>query len=102
MTKTFAGITKKLQDIREELQEDIDNGSFTLDTMDDKESERLIEQLLEHCKLKRKGARATTKASHMDARQTIARIGDAVSSIFFLFKTSLLDILIICRIKMLC
>ncbi|KAJ7233285.1 hypothetical protein B0H12DRAFT_1239404 [Mycena haematopus] len=62
------GETKTLKEIRDELQDDIDNGRFSLDTMDDEESARLIEDVLEHRKLKRKGARATAKAAQLDAK----------------------------------
>ncbi|KAJ7818943.1 hypothetical protein B0H13DRAFT_2378624 [Mycena leptocephala] len=75
------GISKKLHEIRAELQQDIDDGAFSLDTIEDEEATRLLEQLLEHRKLKRKGARATTKAAQTDAKQTTARIGDAMSDL---------------------
>ncbi|KAJ7254115.1 hypothetical protein B0H12DRAFT_1233539 [Mycena haematopus] len=75
------GETKTLKEIRDELQEDIDDGKFSLDTLDDEESARLIEGLLEHRKHKRKGARATAKAAQIDAKQTVARIGDAMGDL---------------------
>ncbi|KAJ7254623.1 hypothetical protein B0H12DRAFT_1233287 [Mycena haematopus] len=75
------GETKTLKEIQEELQDDINNGRFSLDTMDDEESARLIEGLLEHRKLRRNGVRATAKAAQIDAKQTVARIGDAMGDL---------------------
>ncbi|KAJ7850842.1 hypothetical protein B0H13DRAFT_2360499 [Mycena leptocephala] len=71
------GISKKLQVIREELQQDIDDGAFSLDTIEEEE----VTRLLEHRKLKRKGAHATTKAVQIDAKQTTGWIGDMVSCV---------------------
>ena len=73
----------KLEEIRQELQEDIDDGTINLDTIEEKERKRLIKQLLEHRALKRRGVRATAKAAQLDARLTSSRIGDAVSLQFF-------------------
>jgi hypothetical protein len=78
--ETLAGISKKLQVIREELQQDIDDSAFSLDTIKEEE----VTRLLEHRRLKRKGARATTKAVQIDAKHTTGWIGDMVSCRFCL------------------
>ncbi|KAJ7256858.1 hypothetical protein B0H12DRAFT_1232759 [Mycena haematopus] len=75
------GNPQKLEIIRAELQADIDNGVFSLDTITDEETKRLIDQLLEHRQLKRKGARATNKAAEVDAKKTIGRIADAMEDL---------------------
>ncbi|KAF8203390.1 hypothetical protein K438DRAFT_1964868 [Mycena galopus ATCC 62051] len=49
------GVVKRLQEIRAELKEEIEDGSFSLDDIDDTEAKRLIQQLLEHRQLKRRG-----------------------------------------------
>jgi hypothetical protein len=46
--------------------------------MDDDEKKRLIDQLLVHRQLTRRGVRATNKAALVDGRQTASRIGDSV------------------------
>ncbi|KAF8137740.1 hypothetical protein K438DRAFT_1996768 [Mycena galopus ATCC 62051] len=51
-------------------------------SIDNKERDRLINQLLEHRKLKRVGLRATTKAAQLDGRRTSGRVGDALMDLF--------------------
>ncbi|KAF8128821.1 hypothetical protein K438DRAFT_1789341 [Mycena galopus ATCC 62051] len=75
------GETKTLKELREDLQDEIDAGTFSLSSIETKERDRLINQLLEHRKLKRVGLRATTKAAQLDGRRTSGRIGDAVMHI---------------------
>ncbi|KAJ7083027.1 hypothetical protein C8R44DRAFT_746328 [Mycena epipterygia] len=72
------GDKKDLHELRQDLAEDIEDGTIVLGDIDDEERQRLINQLLEHRMLKRRGVRGTTKASQLDARQTASRIGDAL------------------------
>ncbi|KAF8209735.1 hypothetical protein K438DRAFT_2058594 [Mycena galopus ATCC 62051] len=76
------GETKTLKELREDLQDEIDAGTFSLSSIETKERDRLINQLLEHQKLKRVGLRATTKAAQLDGRRTSGRIGDALMDLF--------------------
>ncbi|KAF8146269.1 hypothetical protein K438DRAFT_2095316 [Mycena galopus ATCC 62051] len=76
------GETKTLKELREDLQDEIDAGTFSLSSIETKEHNRLINQLLEHRKLKRVGLRATTKAAQLDGRHTSGRIGDTLMDLF--------------------
>ncbi|KAF8144408.1 hypothetical protein K438DRAFT_1782879 [Mycena galopus ATCC 62051] len=76
------GETKTLKELREDLQDEIDAGTFSLSSIETKERDCLINQLLEHRKLKRVGLRATTKAAQLDGRRTSGRIGDALMDLF--------------------
>ncbi|KAF8137746.1 hypothetical protein K438DRAFT_1786392 [Mycena galopus ATCC 62051] len=76
------GEVKRLQDICAELKEEIEDGTFSLDDIDDAEAKRLIKQLLEHWQLKRRGVRVTTKAAQLDGFQTAKGIGNALLDLY--------------------
>ncbi|KAF8210849.1 hypothetical protein K438DRAFT_1752613 [Mycena galopus ATCC 62051] len=76
------GETKTLKELHDYLQDEINAGTFSLSSIETKERDRLINQLLEHRKLKRIGLRATTKATQLDGRCTSGRIGDALMDLF--------------------
>ncbi|KAJ7019159.1 hypothetical protein C8F04DRAFT_1324250 [Mycena alexandri] len=73
---------KKLQEYREELAEDERLGLIDLGTIDEKEKERLLEQLMEHRKLKRTGIRGSTKAAQLDSRATACRVGIVIRDLY--------------------
>ncbi|KAJ7016962.1 hypothetical protein C8F04DRAFT_1201294 [Mycena alexandri] len=64
------GSNKTLQEIREDLAED------------ERLGDRLMKQLVEHRKLKRKGIRATTKAQQLDNTKTGICLGNAIGDLF--------------------
>ncbi|KAJ6557123.1 hypothetical protein B0H10DRAFT_2240920 [Mycena sp. CBHHK59/15] len=72
------GDKKDLHELRQNLAEDIEDSTIVLGDINDKDQQRLINQLLEHRMLKRRGVRGTTKVSQLDARQTVSHIGDAL------------------------
>ncbi|KAF8179788.1 hypothetical protein K438DRAFT_1977150 [Mycena galopus ATCC 62051] len=76
------GIVKGLQEIRAELKEEIEEGTFSLDDIEKDEATALINQLLEHRQLKRRGVRVTTKAAQLDGFQTARRIGNALLDLY--------------------
>ncbi|KAF8144520.1 hypothetical protein K438DRAFT_1782801 [Mycena galopus ATCC 62051] len=76
------GEMKTLKELREELQDEIDDGTFSFSSIETAERDRLINQLLEHRKLKRVGLRATTRAIQLDGRRTSSRMGDALMDLF--------------------
>ncbi|KAF8141013.1 hypothetical protein K438DRAFT_1995399 [Mycena galopus ATCC 62051] len=76
------GVVKHLQEIRAELKEEIEDGTFSLDDIDAEEAKRLINQLLEHRQLKRRGVRATTQAAQLDGFQTARGIGNALLDLY--------------------
>ncbi|KAJ7036309.1 hypothetical protein C8F04DRAFT_1258162 [Mycena alexandri] len=76
------GSNKTLQEIREDLAEDERLGLFDLTRIDKTERDRLMKQLVEHRKLKRKGIRATTKAQQLDNTKTGICLGNAIGDLF--------------------
>ncbi|KAF8128083.1 hypothetical protein K438DRAFT_2000468 [Mycena galopus ATCC 62051] len=77
-----ARIVKGLQEIRAELKEEIEEGTFSLDDIEKDEATALINQLLEHRQLKRRRVRATTKAAQLDRFQTARRIGNGLLDLY--------------------
>ncbi|KAF8178815.1 hypothetical protein K438DRAFT_1769273 [Mycena galopus ATCC 62051] len=75
-------IVKGLQEICAELKEEIEEGTFSLDDIEKDEATALINQLLEHRQLKKRGVRATTKAAQLDGFQTARRIGNALVDLY--------------------
>ncbi|KAF8185807.1 hypothetical protein K438DRAFT_2019932 [Mycena galopus ATCC 62051] len=76
------GETKTLKELHEELQDEIDTGTFSFSSIETAECDRLINQLLEHRKHKRVGLRATTRAIQLDGRHTSSCMGDALMDLF--------------------
>ncbi|KAF8212598.1 hypothetical protein K438DRAFT_1751039 [Mycena galopus ATCC 62051] len=74
--------TSQYKRLHEELQDEIDDGTFSFSSIETAEHDRLINQLLEHWKLKRVGLRATTRAIQLDGRRTSSRMGDALMDLF--------------------
>ncbi|KAF7341886.1 hypothetical protein MSAN_02044200 [Mycena sanguinolenta] len=73
-----SGESKQLGDYQEELQEDVDEGiaDVTRESLGEEEYKRLMDQLEDHRKTKKRGVRMTAKAAATDARQTAVRVGE--------------------------
>ncbi|KAF7367669.1 hypothetical protein MSAN_00830600 [Mycena sanguinolenta] len=73
-----SGESKRLGDYQEELQEDVDEGIADVprESLGEEEYKRLMDQLEEHRKTKKRGVRMTAKAAATDARQTAVRVGE--------------------------
>ncbi|KAF7341854.1 hypothetical protein MSAN_02040900 [Mycena sanguinolenta] len=78
-----SGESKQLGDYQEELQEDVDEGiaDVTRESLGEEEYKRLMDQLEDHRKTKKRGVRMTAKAAATDARQTAVRVGGGVQLI---------------------
>ncbi|KAJ7864215.1 hypothetical protein B0H14DRAFT_3604203 [Mycena olivaceomarginata] len=76
------GISKSMEDIRQEVKDDIEDGSFSLKEIDALEETRLLNQLLHHRGAKNRGIRATSKAAQLDGRLTAAKVGDALVNLY--------------------
>ncbi|KAJ6533839.1 hypothetical protein B0H10DRAFT_2449501 [Mycena sp. CBHHK59/15] len=73
-----------MSDLQGEVADDIEEGDYQLlkATMSAAEKKRLIDQLVEHRELGRRGARATNKAAAMDSMQTANGVRDALLDLF--------------------
>jgi hypothetical protein len=71
-----------MDEIRQELKDDIEDGSFSLKDLDPLEETRLLNQLLQHRGAKNRGICATSKAAQLDGRLTAAKVGDALVNLY--------------------
>ncbi|KAJ7707051.1 hypothetical protein B0H14DRAFT_3643868 [Mycena olivaceomarginata] len=76
------GISRSMDEIRQELKDDIEDGSFSLKDLDPLEETRLLNQLLQHRGAKNRGIRATSKAAQLDGRLTAAKVRDALVNLY--------------------
>ncbi|KAF8194876.1 hypothetical protein K438DRAFT_1968823 [Mycena galopus ATCC 62051] len=74
------GVVKRLQEIRAELKEEIEDGTFSLDDIDAEEAKRLINQLLEHRQLKRRGTARGISNTLLDLYERMGIHGIAIFS----------------------
>lgn len=70
-------------EIRAELTQEIEDGTFNLQDIDEDEAERLKKQLLDHRNHNKRSMRATSKAAQMDGRLTVRLVSDTVSYSLF-------------------
>ncbi|KAJ7898172.1 hypothetical protein B0H14DRAFT_2557214 [Mycena olivaceomarginata] len=68
------GISRSMDEIRQELKDDIEDGSFSLKDLEPLEETHLLNQLLQHRGAKNRGIRATSKAAQLDRRLTAASL----------------------------
>jgi hypothetical protein len=73
-----AGDSKPLHELRQEVKDEIEDGTLVLADIPDAEKKRLMDQLLEHRETKRRGVRGTNMSALVDARQTAKSISSAV------------------------
>ncbi|KAJ7766269.1 hypothetical protein B0H14DRAFT_3895178 [Mycena olivaceomarginata] len=76
------GISRSMDEIRQELKDDIEDGSFSLKDLDPLEETRLLNQLLQHHGAKNWGIRATSKAAQLDGRLTAAKVRDTLVNLY--------------------
>ncbi|KAJ7825716.1 hypothetical protein B0H13DRAFT_1918526 [Mycena leptocephala] len=81
ITKTI-GKSKRLQELRQEVDEEIENGTLVLAEIPKAEHDRLIQQVLEARELKKTGVRGTTMAALMDATQTAKSVQRGVTDLY--------------------
>jgi predicted DNA binding CopG/RHH family protein len=66
-------------EIRAELTQEIEDGTFNLQDIDEDEAEHLKKQLLDHRNHNKRSMRVTSKAAQMDGRLTARLVSDTVS-----------------------
>ncbi|KAJ7793026.1 hypothetical protein B0H14DRAFT_3889545 [Mycena olivaceomarginata] len=76
------GITKSMKDLYAELDQELENGTFSYRSVDKVEEKHLIDQVLESHTHARRGPCATMKAAQIDARLTAKQIGDELLDLF--------------------
>ncbi|KAJ7812741.1 hypothetical protein B0H14DRAFT_3478635 [Mycena olivaceomarginata] len=76
------GITKPMTELYAELEEELENGTFTYKSINKVEQKHLINQVLKAHAHARRGPCATMKAVQVDGRFTAKQIGDELLDLF--------------------
>jgi hypothetical protein len=79
-----------MKDLYAELDQELEDGTFSYRSIDKVEEKRLVDQVLESRAHARRGPRATMKAAQIDARLTAKQIGDEVG--FYFDSRSCIDV----------
>ncbi|KAJ7752160.1 hypothetical protein B0H16DRAFT_1723929 [Mycena metata] len=77
------GRTTTLTELKQSLKEDLESGEFDMESIDEKEKDRLLQQALNHRMNKRCGIRGTTKASQTDVTQSVMGVADTFDDLNF-------------------
>ncbi|KAJ7705634.1 hypothetical protein B0H16DRAFT_1482299 [Mycena metata] len=77
------GRTTALTELKQSLKEDLESGEFDMESIDEKEKDRLLQQALNHRMNKRRGIRGTTKASQTDVTQSVMGVADTFDDLNF-------------------
>ncbi|KAJ7867087.1 hypothetical protein B0H14DRAFT_3861818 [Mycena olivaceomarginata] len=76
------GEPQTMLEIRAELTQEIEDGTFNLQDIDEDEAERLKKQLLDHRNHNKRSMRTTSKAAQMDGRLTARLVSDTLVNLF--------------------